>query len=281
MTDTSTNALFIITSATNAPYRNELSKTAGLAANYRPVTGNPSNSHVNVSSDANHDGAMLNNETRSAGRQPENTPSSAAFDALMDTVNSINTHAPGSRIAVVEYSAYPLTQAEHDVLIRQVDYLMDYSGNEQIQSFDRKLGSSQLIAAFSELSCLLWFLQLGQHHQLYQPFKRIFKVSSGLRLAAAPQDTAHFAQNAQGRYVFPNATLASNATGALALQFSNDFWSMDTVLLPSFIHSLEQMLEALHEKNEQGQPVSLECLLYKCLDAGKIFYDLKPAIASR
>jgi len=232
MTDTSTNALFIITSATNAPYP-------------APQQG-----------------------------QTDNTQ----FEALLATVNSISTHAPQARIAVVEYSAYPLTPLQHDTLIQQVDYLMDYSRNEQIQGFDRNLPNHQTIAAVSELTGLLWFLQVGLHHDLYASFRRVFKMSPGVQLTASPANTAHFSDNAQGRYVFPNATLAADATGALALRFANHYWSMDTSLVPSFIASLQEILAQMGTMTDQGQPVSAEAMLYRHLDASKIYYDLKPTI---
>jgi|GEM_PF-585943 len=260
MTDTSTNALFIITSATNAPYAgNADQQQAGHSAGI----------------DASDDPAHGNSQALTAGGQ-----STRSYDNLLATIASINTHAPGSRIALVEYSAYPLSQPQHDALIEQVDYLMSYAGNEQIQGFDRNLGSNQAIAAFSELTCLLWFLQVGQHHDLYKPFKRVFKMSPGVQLVSALTDTVHFADRAQGRYVFPNATLAANAAGALALQFSNSYWSMDTTLVSSFIALLHEMLESMHAQNQQGQAVRVESMLYKFIDAGKIFYDLKPAIAA-
>lgn len=259
MTDTSTNALFIITSATNAPYAGSvgLQQVGDRAGN-------------GASGEHTHD----NGHAQAAGSQ-----ATQSYDNLMATIASINTHAPGSRIALVEYSAYPLSQPQHDALIEQVDYLMSYAGNEQIQGFDRTLGSHQTIAAFSELTCLQWFLQVGQHHDLYKPFKRVFKMSPGVQLVSAASDTVHFADRAQERYVFPNATLAANAAGALALQFSNGYWSMDTALVPSFIALLQEMLESMRQLNQQGQTVCVESMLYKFIDAGKIFYDLKPAIA--
>ncbi|HBP30473.1 MAG: hypothetical protein ACTIKR_07540 [Advenella sp.] len=259
MTDTSTNALFIITSATNAPY-------AGSADQQQ--AGDPAGNGTSG------DRAHGNGQPHATGNQ-----SAQRYDNLLATISSINTHAPGSRIALVEYSAYPLSQPQHDALIEQVDYLMSYAANEQIQGFDRNLGSNQAIAAFSELTCLLWFLQVGQHHDLYKPFKRVFKMSPGIQLVSAPTDTVHFADSAQGRYVFPNATLAANAAGALALQFSNGYWSMDTALVPSFIALLQEMLESMHKLNQQGQAACIESMLYKFIDASKIFYDLKPAVA--
>jgi len=265
MTDTSTNALFIITSATNAPYAgaNEGIK-AGAQAQTDASAANPQQA-----------GTPAGNDQHSAAA----VPSAQNYDNLLATISSINTHAPGSRIALVEYSAYPLSQPQHDALIEQVDYLMSYAGNEQIQRLDRTLASHQAIAAFSELTCLQWFLQVGQHHDLYKPFKRVFKMSPGVQLVSAPADSAHFADSAQGRYVFPNATLAPNAAGALALQFSNGYWSMDTSLVPSFITLLQEILDAMHKQNQQGQAVCVESMLYKYIDAGRIFYDLKPAVA--
>ncbi len=259
MTDTSTNALFIITSATNAPY-------AGSA--------NQQQAGAQVGIGASGDHPHGNGHAQAASSQQ-----TQSYDNLLATITSINTHAPGSRIALVEYSAYPLSQPQHDALIEQVDYLMSYAGNEQIQGFDRNLGSNQAIAAFSELTCLLWFLQVGQHHDLYKPFKRVFKMSPGVQLASAASETVHFADRAKERYVFPNATLAANAAGALALQFSNDYWSMDAALVPSFIAILQEMLASMHQQNQLGQAVCAESMLYKFIDAGKIFYDLKPAIA--
>ena len=258
MTDTSTNALFIITSATNAPYAERASSQAAADADDK-IAGNGT-------------GAAANEHT-GAGQSVQ------SYDDLLATIRSINTHAPGSRIALVEFSAYPLSQPQHNALIEQVDYLMSYSGNEQIQRFDRQLSSSQAIAAFSELTSLMWFLQVGQHHDLYKSFDRVFKMSPGVQLLRAPAETAHFTDNARDRYVFPNATLAANATGTLALQFSNKYWSMDTKLVMSFIALLQQMLQSMRELEQQGQAVSVPSMLYKFIDAGKIFYDLKPAIA--
>ncbi len=232
MTDTSTNALFIITSATNAPY---------------------------------------------PARQPGQANSSQ-FEALLATVKSISTHAPEARIAVVEYCAYPLTTDQHETLIQHVDYLMDYSRNEQIQGFDRNLPDHQTIAGISELTGLLWFLQVGLHHDLYASFRRVFKMSPGTQLTASPASTTHFSDNAKDRYVFPNAALAADATGVLALRFANDYWSMDASQVPSFIASLQDILAQMHMTVEQGQPVCAEAMLYRHLDAGKIYYDLKPAI---
>ncbi|PJX26348.1 hypothetical protein CAP48_10175 [Advenella sp. S44] len=259
MTDTSTNALFIITSATNAPY-----------------------TEISGRDTANNDNkAACNGASASSNTSDGSGQSVPSYDNLMATIYSINTHAPGSRIALVEYSAYPLSQPQHNALIEHVDYLMSYSGNEQIQRLDRQLRSSQAIASFSELTCLMWFLQVGQHHDLYKSFNRVFKISPGVQLLAPPADTVHFSDNAKGRYVFPNATLAANATGALALQFSNKYWSMDAELVPSFIALLQQMLQAMHELNEQGQAVSVPSMLYKFIDAGKIFYDLKPNVTGQ
>ena len=271
MTDTSTNALFIITSATNAPY----------AAAYAGADKGTDKGNANQQQTGEPAGnAAANNNAH--GDNPQSAPAGRSvpgYDNLLATISSINTHAPGSRIALVEYSAYPLSQPQHDALIEQVDYLMSYAGNEQIQRFDRELGSHQTIAAFSELSSLLWFLQVGQHHNLYKPFKRVFKMSPGVQLTSALPDSAHFADSAQGRYVFPNAVLAPNTAGALALQFSNSYWSMDTSLVPSFIASLQEILESMHKQNQQGQAVCVESMLYKYIDAGKIFYDLKPTVA--
>ncbi len=281
MTDTSTNALFIIASASNAPYgRNTLGHSpSGTAAASQPATADGKtdvNSHQYSQSADTSDTPGLPKNIAGASMPSE---TANGFADLMATVASINQHAPGCRIAVVQYSAYPLTQSQHETLIQHVDYLMDYSGNEQIQAFDRKLASSEAIAAFSELTSLMWFLQLGQHHKLYEPFKRVFKLSPGTQLTAAIKDSAHYAQNAQGRYVFPNAVLAHTASGTMALQFSNTFYSMDPMLIPSFTGTLEVMLRTMQDVHAQGQSVSIECLLYKLIDAGKIFYDLKPAIS--
>ncbi len=267
MTDTSTNAVFIITSSGNAPYGN-VGNVGNLAS-----TGNSGNSGTGDQQVAAEDTQPLTDETLPAS---EYTP---GFASLLATVNSVNEFAPGSRIAVVQYSAYPFTAAEHETLIHRIDYLMDYSGNEQIKAFDRQLGNNQSIAAFSELTSLLWFLQIGQHHGLYAPAKRVFKMSAGPRLFSKIADSAHYSSNAKGRYVFPNATLAANATGNMALQFSNAFWSLDPNLVPSLISTLEQMIQTLVAAEERNEPASVECLLYKLIDAAKIFYDLKPPVA--
>lgn len=267
MTDTSTNAVFIITSSGNAPYGN-----VGNGAN-PGHTGNSGNSGADEQQDAVANTRSLTDDALPASEQ---TP---GFASLLATVDSVNEYAPGSRIAVVQYSAYPFTAAEHETLIHRIDYLMDYSGNEQIKAFDRQLGNNQSIAAFSELTSLLWFLQLGQHHGLYAPAKRVFKMSAGPRLFSKIADSAHYSSNAKGRYVFPNATLAANATGNMALQFSNAFWSFDPGLVPSLISTLEQMIQSLVAAEERNEPASVECLLYKLIDAAKIFYDLKPPVA--
>ena len=256
MSDTSTNgtdAVFIITSATNAPYH---------AINSRPAATDLSESE--------------NTAERDPGQQD-----SDGYEDLLATIASIHRYAPQSRIALVEYSAYPLEPAQHDALIQLVDYVMDYSGNEHIQHADRSLGTHADINAFSQLSCLRWFLQIGAHHRVFDRVQRICKIAPGTLLTADIHATAHFARGAANKYVFPNATLATASAGAIPLQFSNDYWSLDTRLLPQFIETLATMSEALNSMREQGSAIPVESLLYKYIDARHIFYDLSPAVTAR
>lgn len=255
MSDTSTNGtdvVFIITSATNAPYH---------AINKR-----------HSRSDQAENG---NAAERESGQD------SNGYEDVLATVASIHQHAPQSRIALVEYSAYPLQPTQHDALIQLVDYVMDYSGNEQIQHADRNFSSHSDIDAFSQLNCLRWFLQIGAHHRVFDRAQRICKIAPGTLLTADIHATAHFARGAANKYVFPNATLAAASGCAIPLQFSNDYWSLDTRLLPQFLDSLSTMTETLNKGREQGAAMPIASLLYKYIDASQIFYDLSPAVAMR
>ncbi|NLY64093.1 MAG: hypothetical protein GX070_03955 [Alcaligenaceae bacterium] len=218
-----------------------------------------------------------------SGSQP---PASAenGYGQLIATVESINQSAKGALISVVEHGATALNDEQKNQLLKQTDLLMEYNSNEIIQSTIQQFAARKDSFNLTELTSLIWFLEVAQKHQVFNKVQRIFVIRPGFIFDAAKHGLSAGKEEAKNKFILPNpypSAFPSEKTGHIFLQFNTGLWSFETSQIPELLNTLRAMLGFMKQRFQEGGYVDLGHCLYKFIDASHVFYDLglapKPA----
>ncbi len=219
--------------------------------------------------------APITNEGEST--TPPNESAESAYKQLMATVSSINQSAKGSLISVIEHGATALNDKQKSGLLKQIDILMEYNNNEIIQKIIEQHPERKDAVNLTELTSLIWFLEVAQQHQVFNQVKRLFFIRPGQTFDPAIHAMATSKPETKNKFILPNSypsSYPSGQTGNIFLQFNTRLWSFETSQIASLLDSLRNMLAFMQQRFQEDGYVDLGHCMYKFIDASHIFYDL-------
>lgn len=211
---------------------------------------------------------------------PANESAPSAYDQLLATVNSINHSAKGSLISVIEHGATALNDKQKTGLLKNIDILMEYNNNEIIQKIIEQYPDPKDATPLTELTSLIWFLEVAQQHHIFNKVKRLFFIRPGQTFESAVHALAASKPESKNKFILPNSypsSYSSEQTGHIFLQFNTRLWSFETSQITSLLDNLRSMLAFMQQRFEESGYVDLGHCLYKFIDASHIFYDLELA----
>ncbi|MBV4395868.1 hypothetical protein KU392_01195 [Advenella alkanexedens] len=208
---------------------------------------------------------------------PSEHSAESAYEQLLATVRSINESAKGSLISVIEHGAIALDDTKKIDLLKQIDFLMEYNNNEIIQKTIEQYAERIKSFNLTELTCLIWFLEVAQQHQIFSKVKRLFFIRPGQVFDPAVHALSANKPEAKNKFILPNSypsPYLSGQTGNICLQFNTDIWSFEPGQIPSLLESLKKMRAFMEQRFNEDGYVDLGHCLYKFINASHIFYDL-------
>ncbi|MFV9473101.1 hypothetical protein ACM5Q9_01570 [Advenella sp. RU8] len=206
-----------------------------------------------------------------------NEHAQSAYEQLLTTVGSINQSAKGSLITVIEHGTTALNDDQKTGLLKQIDFLMEYNANETIQKTINQYPERKDSFNLTELTSLIWFLEVAQQHQIFNKIKRLFFIRPGQTFDPAIHTITASNPETQNKFILPNSypsSYSSEQTGNIFLQFNTRLWSFEPSQITSLLDSLKNMLAFMEQRFQEKGYVDLGHCLYKFIDASHIFYDL-------
>lgn len=208
---------------------------------------------------------------------PTDNADTSAYEQLLATVCSINESAKGSLISVIEHGTTVLNDTQKTGLLKQIDILMEYNNNEIIQKIIEQYPERTKSFNLTELTSLIWFLEVAQQHQIFNKVKRLFFIRPGKIFDPSVHTLAANRPETQNKFILPNSypsSYPSGQTGNIFLQFNTRLWSFEPSQITSLLESLKNMLTFMQQRFKEDGYVDLGHCLYKFIDASHIFYDL-------
>lgn len=184
------------------------------------------------------------------------------FEQTLQTCESIQKHAPGSKIVILESGAVSPTEEQVEKLLKYDVTLVDYTEHPDVIKLS-KLESHDVVK-----NCVETLVFADFYSRLFkskhQGLKRIFKMSARYVLNGQFDHKYHMNQAdkiaIKGPYVshFP-----ANLTGGAKQQFMARLYSFDAELLPYMMCVYENsLLDMIDKLNNKGY-IDIEHCLFK------------------
>lgn len=186
----------------------------------------------------------------------------ARFEQTLQTCESIQEYAPGSKIVILESGASAPTEEQVEKLFKYNITLIDYTEHPDVIKLS-KLESHDVVK-----NCVETLVFADFYNRLFtskpQGVKRIFKLSARYVLNGQFNHAFHMAQTGKiamkGPYV---SQFPANLTGGARSQFMARLYSFDAELLPYIMCVYENsLLDMIDRLNNKGY-IDIEHCLFK------------------
>ncbi len=183
----------------------------------------------------------------------------------LQTLASVQAHAPHARIVWVEMAAHPLPVDFKRALLAQVHYLIDYQADPFVQAIYRDSPSADVVKNLTEMHCFAAAVAQAQQAGWLADVQRVFKLSGRYQLAP-PFDLAWYARpEVAGRCVFRQALPSQfppELTGGAAWQYMSRLWSFDARTADQVPARFAHMRQAMLARLQAGGYIDIEHLLH-------------------
>lgn len=183
----------------------------------------------------------------------------------LQTLASINAHAPGARCIWLEMASQPLPPAFKDRLLQAVHYFIDFHAEPVVQAIYHQSSSADVVKNLTEMHCFAAGLAHALQAGWLQGVQRVFKISGRYQLQP-PFELALYARpELAGRCVFKHplpSQFAPEVTGGQHWQYMSRLWSFDAASAPQVIERFVHMRAAMLARLQAGGYIDIEHLLH-------------------
>jgi len=184
----------------------------------------------------------------------------------IDTIKSIRTRAPGSKIFVMECCGEPITSEQANQLIGISDGFVDYSTDEDVQAmYDSD--NWDVVKNSTEIMCFGNALEQLKNSGKFTGIDRVHKMS-GRYILNDFFDVETYEQSDVLNKIVIGPKYPSQfplAVTTVPLQYMARLWSWPIAMLDDVIQVYRDSFVFLAERVSQGGYVDIEHVLYKFL----------------
>jgi len=188
----------------------------------------------------------------------------------LDTVASIRRYVPTARIILVECGAIPLTATQETALQSQVDEVISYNDDEDVQAIFVS-DNWDVVKNTTEVMCFRRALEHCVEYKLFDGIDRVFKMSGRYRL----NDNFDPAQYVMAPHsivtTHRHTSQFPREVTLVEYQYMSRLWSWPANITQRIIDEVyDAGLNYMAERLSQGGYCDIEHMLYKFLPADLI-----------
>jgi hypothetical protein len=185
----------------------------------------------------------------------------------LETIASVRERIPNGVICLTDCSQPGISNEVIEKLTEHVDHYIDFSADENVIWIHDNIQVQDVVKNLTELSVVHSFFKLAQEEGYFDGCDRIFKVSGRYTLTEK-FNTADYENNIIGdKYVVSKRMLSQFAHGITGVdqQHMLRVYSFGGNRIAEFILLLEDMVECMQDRVNNGGYIDIEHLWYKFL----------------
>jgi hypothetical protein len=184
----------------------------------------------------------------------------------IDTINSINSRAPGAKIFLVEMAAIPLTTRQRELLSVLVDDIIDFNDDQDVKDIYNGSENWDWVKNATEVMCFKQAIERLREQGAFTDIDRIHKISGRYTLSDA-FDLARYDQSPDKIFVKTAMTsqFPAQLTGNIPVQYMSRLWSWPVSLTDDVIKAYEDGFLYIAWRIAEGGYCDIEHMLYKFL----------------
>lgn len=183
-----------------------------------------------------------------------------------ETIASIRRYIPDARIVLVESGAIPLTQQQEHVLRDDVDELISFSDDEDVQAIYLS-DNWDIVKNSTEVMCFRRALEHCLDNSIFKGVGRVHKMSGRYRLNNN-FDPAQYV-------LYPNSIIVTQKRAShfppgvtgVDFQYMSRLWSWPKSMTREIIEMYDTGLDYMASRLSTGGYCDIEHMLYKLLPA--------------
>jgi hypothetical protein len=193
--------------------------------------------------------------------------SDTRLEQTLETVASIRRYVPDARIILVECGAIPLTDAQETALKAQVDEIISYNDDEDVQAIFVS-DNWDVVKNTTEVMCFKRALQHCVDYDLFNGIERVFKMSGRYRLNKN-FDLAQYVMTPHSIVTtHKHVSQFPHHVTLVEYQYMSRLWSWPAAITQRIIDEVyDAGLNYMAERLSQGGYCDIEHMLYKFLPA--------------
>lgn len=183
----------------------------------------------------------------------------------IDTINSINGRAPGSKIYLIEMSAIPLTEAQRAALALHVHKIVDFNDDQDVKDIFNGSENWDWVKNATEVMCFKQAIEILRDSGYFADVDRIHKISGRYWLSDAFELARY---NETPDKIFVKQQMPSQFPQHVTLvnrQYMSRLWSWPVALTDAVINAYEDGFVYIAERIGAGGYCDIEHMLYKFL----------------
>lgn len=191
----------------------------------------------------------------------------------LDTIRSVKTHIPNSKIFLLEMAGVPLTEQQKEALLAEVTNLIDFTADTDVIGLYDSTNNWDIVKNVTEVMCFNKALQTLIDTEYLKGVDRVFKVSGryllndsfNIDLYNEYKNKTMIVIGAKKKSQFPYSITQCE------YQYMSRLWSWPIGLTSEIIAAYDNMLNYMYERLSVGGYADIEHCLYKFLDKSKIY----------
>jgi hypothetical protein len=185
----------------------------------------------------------------------------------LETIASVRERIPNAVICLTDCSQPGISNEVIEKLTEHVDHYIDFSADENVIWIHDNIQVQDVVKNLTELSVVHSFFKLAQEEGYFDGCDRIFKISGRYTLTEK-FDTADYENDIVGdKYVVSKRMLSQFVPGITGVdqQHMLRVYSFGSNRIAEFILLLEDMVECMQDRVNNGGYIDIEHLWYKFL----------------
>lgn len=186
----------------------------------------------------------------------------------LDSIGSIKKYCPGADIAIVEMAGIPPTQEQLLTYYDNVDYVMNYSNEDDVQEIYNSTDNWDIVKNTTEVMVFFNALQTLIDNGTIVKYDRIFKMSGRYQLTEN-FDPGYYNTVADRIVVLQrkNSQFPPQVTGNKQFQYMSRLWSWPAENTTDIIESYTEGFGAMAVQISEGGYFDIEHMLFAYLPA--------------
>lgn len=199
----------------------------------------------------------------------------ARLSQTLMTVRSILARVPDAMIVVIEASGIPLDEHIVKALEDEIHYLVNFSGDPNVQHIHDNNDSADVVKNLTEMMCFYRGLQMLRDADLLTDINRIYKMSGRYVLNKDFNISMH--EQSPDKILISNKyqTQFSEEYVGIPYQYMSRLWSWPIKFNEKIMVFYESAIKEFTERIENQRYADIEHLLYLLLP-GNLVQEVNP-----